>query len=166
MKLFFAWLIPLCLWINEDLSKVRACYKVMSASEKNVEQLITTVNTSKSIPLLVKQGYLAAAEMASAKYKFSPLSKLELFNSGKKKLENAIAADSNNLEIRYLRLTIQHNAPSFLGYNKNITSDKLFLTTHLHRLKTDDSELYVLIHTYLVIYYKVSDVELKETKSK
>ena len=40
-------------------------------------------------------------------------------------LEKAIVSDPKNVEIRFMRFCVQTNAPYFLGYNNNISSDKL-----------------------------------------
>ncbi len=49
-------------------------------------------------------------------------------------LEQALNSDSTNIELRYLRLTIQTNVPAFLGYNNNINSDKKYLLDSLMAL--------------------------------
>lgn len=53
--------------------------------------------------------------------------KLKLFNSGKKLLEQSIAADSSDIETRFLRFTVQTNSPKALGYNKQINADKNYI---------------------------------------
>jgi hypothetical protein len=40
--------------------------------------------------------------------------------------------------LRYLRFTIQANAPSILGYNKNINEDKLFLINSVKNIDDED----------------------------
>src|SRR4051812_28711448 len=102
--------------VPDDLQKLRGLFPVMSKQENAIEEIktICTKTTALSKPLAA--AYLAAAEMASAQYKINPLSKLSAFNSGKKMLEGAVNSDSINVEIRYIRYTIQNNAPSFLGY--------------------------------------------------
>lgn len=49
--------------------------------------------------------------------------KLNLFKEGNKKLETAISKDTDNVEYRFLRLMIQENAPSLLGYKNDIKKD-------------------------------------------
>jgi hypothetical protein len=53
-----------------------------------------------------------------------------------------------NAELRFLRLGIQNNAPSFLGYNDSIEPDKIFLINAEATLT--DPELKKLILSYLV----------------
>lgn len=82
-----------------------------------------------------------------ANHVFNPVTKLRYFNNGKSILENAIAKAPANTELRYLRLTIQLNAPSFLGYNKMIEADKMFLQKNV--TATEDADLKKMITDYL-----------------
>lgn len=82
-----------------------------------------------------------------AKHYLNPISKLKTFNNGKKILESAIEKDKLNPELKFLRLSIQENSPSFLGYHNNIKEDKLFLIKCLPTI-TDD-ELKKIITSYL-----------------
>jgi hypothetical protein len=43
---------------------------------------------------------------------------------GKNKLETTISKNPTNIEYYFLRYMIQDNAPSFLGYNSNLESDR------------------------------------------
>jgi hypothetical protein len=55
---------------------------------------------------------------------------LKYFNNGKAKIEAAIREQKDNAELRYIRLMVQLNAPSLLGYYKEISSDiDFFIST-------------------------------------
>lgn len=88
--------------------------------------LQSTSNTQHAVLL----GYRGAVTMSKAKHYNNPFKKLETFTAGKNILENAINTNSNNLELRYLRFSVQTYCPAFLGYN-NMDADKLFLLTNL-----------------------------------
>jgi hypothetical protein len=92
-------------------------------------------------------GYKACAKMMMAKYAINPIYKLANFSQGKKLLEKCIAIDKENVELRFLRFTIQCNAPIFLGYNTCIKQDKLFLINSIAIIK--DEQLKLLISSYL-----------------
>lgn len=79
--------------------------------------------------------YLGALETIWAKYVGNPFSKLSTFNKGKEKLEKAVKNAPDNLEIRYLRLSVQKNAPSILGYDKAIKTDAEFLRKNIGRVE-------------------------------
>ncbi len=42
----------------------------------------------------------------------------------------------DNIEIRFIRLSVQKNAPSFLGYNKNIKEDQLFIENNRREIRS------------------------------
>ncbi len=62
-----------------------------------------------------------------AKFVKSKKEKKEYFKEGVSLLESAIKVEPSNIEIRYIRLSVQENSPKFLGYHKNIEEDKQFI---------------------------------------
>lgn len=128
--------------------EVRQIYQEAASEEKQCKKLIIllTPYTEKNNPLL--SGYKGSATMLMAKYANNPFAKLSYFKKGKKMVEKAIAADEMNVELRFLRFAAQTNAPSFLGYNNDIETDKAFLLKSISRLTTDP-ELRNTIISYL-----------------
>ena len=93
---------------------------------------ITDITTDN---LLV--GYKGAVLLGMARHHPNPFKKMGFFSDGKELLENAIAIDSENLELRFLRLTIQTNIPSFLGYDSDKENDKAFVLNHIEKAKSE-----------------------------
>lgn len=120
-----------------DLTKVRAAYEIASKNELLARELYTTVDAhaSNSTTML---GYKGAVTMMLAKFQFNPLNKLEYFNTGKALLENAIARDADNIELIFIRFSIQSYAPGFLKYNKELNRDKYFLLTNIKDVSDKD----------------------------
>jgi hypothetical protein len=141
---------------------MRELFLVINTNEAAIISLRSLALQSKETEASVKTAYYAAAEMARAKYLLSPAAKLKTFKSGKKILELCLAKDSMNVEVRYIRYTIQTNAPSFLGYNQNIQNDKLFLVDHLPSLKKTDSELFTAIYVYLIYSHQLTGPEQQQ----
>lgn len=111
-----------------DLEYVRANYDKAVTNKKLCRQLIEDLEKAEKSSLFL--AYLGGLQTIWANHVFSPISKLNTFNQGKKNIEKAIASDKDNAEIRFIRLSVQKNAPSFLGYNSMIKTDKAFLRTH------------------------------------
>ena len=88
--------------------------------------------TSGSALLL---GYHGAVRMARGRHAFDPLSRLVHFNGGKAMLEQAIAQDLTNAELRFLRLSIQVNVPSIVGYDTNKAEDLALVERKLKDVK-------------------------------
>jgi hypothetical protein len=141
LLLFF---LPL---VNSDLSSLRSLYQEASKDEAKANKLLVIADKNSSNNS-VFYGYKGAAKIIMAEYAFNPYTKWNLFNEGKDILESAIASDVNNVELTYLRLTIQMNAPNFLGYKSNIDSDKKFLKENINGL--NDKELQSIIKNYLL----------------
>tara|TARA_R110002096_G_scaffold283362_1_gene477410 strand:+ start:317 stop:811 length:495 start_codon:yes stop_codon:yes gene_type:complete len=70
-----------------------------------------------------EQAFVGALVMKKAGALQKVGDKLETFKKGKEILEKAISAKPDNAEFRFLRLMIQENAPSILGYGSNIKED-------------------------------------------
>ena len=96
-------------------------------------------------------GYKGMAAFMLCNYSYNPYNKLKYFNEGKNLLDKAIAINPANSELRFLRYTIQLNAPSFLGYNSNLNDDKKILqsTTASDDLKKTDKDLFNRISNFL-----------------
>ena len=131
---------------SSEISQLRSLYKEAPNSEEKTNELLKKAEKNMALGHLYK-GYYGAVKIISAQYAFNPYTKWNLFTEGKNVLENAIKADKNNLELRYLRLTIQKNAPFFLGYSSDVDTDTQFLTKNLETIK--DQELKNIIKTYL-----------------
>lgn len=139
-----AWLIIFIFWsttavaqdqlladIRQNIGEVfktdTVCMRMHETFEKT--------DISKSNLLL---GYKGAVEMGVGRHHPNVFKKMGFFNDGKEKLEQSIENDPKNLELRFLRLTIQTNLPSFLGYGENKESDKAFVLANLDSAPSED----------------------------
>jgi hypothetical protein len=68
--------------------------------------------------------YKGGLKMKKSSYMQGVTKKLSLFKEGRQLLEQSIQLYPNNPEFRFIRLTIQENAPKILKYNKNTIEDK------------------------------------------
>ena len=85
----------------------------------------------------IYKAYLGAYETIWANHAWNPISKLNSFNQGKAKIEQAISKAPNNIEIKLLRYSIQKNAPKFLNYSSNIEADRNFILKHQNSVKEE-----------------------------
>lgn len=132
-------------FFSNGLQEIRGLYKIAPSSEKATRQLIEKAAMNKGT--IEYDAYRGAATMVLAKHSLNPISKLEYFNRGKSILEAAIARDTFKLESRFLRYSIQKNAPSVLGYSTMIERDQSFLMANVDRCS--DAELKGMISSYL-----------------
>ncbi|MBS1667706.1 MAG: hypothetical protein JST58_10045 [Bacteroidetes bacterium] len=74
-----------------------------------------------------KDAFLGALLMKKAELVTGGANKLNLFKSGRKKLESSIRKENANAEFRFLRLMIQEHAPSILHYQNELENDMLLI---------------------------------------
>lgn len=119
------------------LDKVRINYtKVVSDKElceKMISELTELQNNSAT-----HLAYLGGLQTIQANHVFSPISKLKTFNKGKKNIEQAIKSETENAELRFIRLSIQYNVPKFLGYSSDIDTDKNFVLKNFKNITNKD----------------------------
>jgi hypothetical protein len=75
--------------------------------------------------------YLGAAQAHAAKASSNPFSKYNYIRKAHKNLKKAASRESSNLEIRFLRFSVQSQIPSVLGMKQNIKEDKAFIISNL-----------------------------------
>ncbi|MBW6481823.1 MAG: hypothetical protein K0B10_02065 [Vicingaceae bacterium] len=121
----------------------------LSAQEKMDKQHFYNIISSENLELIdaeiIKMNaaskstfnpYKGALLMKKAGLEKNPTEKLKFFKEGKLLLETAINNDNQNVELRFLRLIIQENAPKFLGYHSNIKEDVNFIQENSNKLST------------------------------
>ncbi len=130
-----------------EVKDIRLKFHQATTSEGMCKSLIKQLEpyNARNNPLFL--GYKGGATMLMAKYVFNPISKFSYFKKGKNMLEEAIKADGINVELRFLRYSVQTNVPSFLGYSSEIKADEAFLRRNLAGVR--DNELKKVITSYL-----------------
>ena len=121
---------------NSDLNEVRASYSKAVLDKKICKKMIEELELSKE-KSVIALAYLGAYQTIWANHVFNPLSKLATFKKGKNNIELAISKEPENVEIRYIRFSVQKNAPSFLGYNSHLKEDKDFLVKNKKNINSD-----------------------------
>ncbi|MEO3403989.1 hypothetical protein AAFN85_08810 [Mucilaginibacter sp. CAU 1740] len=100
----------------------------------------------------ITNGFIAALLALKAKYAWNPYSKVKYLNRSEKLFKQAVAADPHNMEIRFMRFSIEHNVPSFLGFNKDLATDAEDIIAQLEKKNygTADKELTIAIIKFLL----------------
>jgi hypothetical protein len=121
--------------LNTDLEYIRAHYEQAVSDEKLCHEMIQDLEKEET-PTNTHLAYLGGLQTIWANHVSNPLSKLNTFKKGKASIEKAIQKDSNNVEIRLIRLSVQKNCPAFLGYSKNITEDEKFIRSNKEKINS------------------------------
>ncbi len=144
-------MIALCLLLfghpAPSLDRVRGLYERCMISEDSCKVLLDLLKDydEGNGPLLA--GYRAGATMVMAKYALSPFTKWKCFCKGRDLLERSVAADGQDVELIFIRYSIQQNCPWFLHYRQSLDKDKMFIETNLYRVS--DQAMKAKIKNYL-----------------
>ena len=75
--------------------------------------------------------YQAVSEAMLARVLWNPFSKLTQVRKYQEKIALAVAGDPENIEIRFLRLAIEYNLPTFLGMSEHVEEDVTMIMKNL-----------------------------------
>lgn len=84
----------------------------------------------------VHLAYLGGFQAMWAKHTGNPIDKINTFNKGKSNIDKALKQVSGDIEIIFIRYSVQKNCPGFLGYNDNITEDRNTLQKNLNNISS------------------------------
>lgn len=104
-----------------SLEQIRINYTLAVTDKDKCKAMIEELKEKSKNPLYL--GYLGGFQSIWANHVINPFAKIKTFNIGKENVEKAIEQDLDNMELRYIRLSIQKNAPAILGYRSKITQD-------------------------------------------
>ena len=122
MTIFLLLFLPQALFAY-DIRKIRLEYNAAVNDEKKADEFYSKLEKMRPLdPLLL--AYFGSAEAVKAKHALNPYSKLAYLKSGSKTLNLSVSKSPDNLEIRFLRFTLEHYVPKFLGYSKHLPEDK------------------------------------------
>ena len=161
MKMMMLLLVLVSSMPGQDLQlkEIRSLYKQAAVEEAAAKKLLKHTEDAKDGEA-IKHGYHGVANMMMAKFVGNPFRKLSYFKKGKEFFSEAIAREPQNLELRFLRFTVQAETPGFLNYKQDLEEDKEMLLSRV--LKEKDNELKQMIMNYLITSNELTAVE-KET---
>ena len=134
--------------LKPSISEVRDLYKKGATSKEVAAKMFKQLENVKESDSHILLGYKAAALTLVAKHTEKVKDKKKHFKEGATLLEEIIASQPNDIELRFIRLSIQQNAPKVLKYKGNITKDKSYIFDKLKNLKDKDLKTY--IKTYVL----------------
>lgn len=127
------------------LNDVRETYFLAVNSEEKTDLLIELTKENKST---LYTAYLGVGYTLKASFGYNPIKKLDNFEKGKKLIDSSVKNSPENVEIRFLRLTVQEGSPALLNYKDNIKKDREFIKKELNISKLP-SWYKKKIHEYL-----------------
>lgn len=113
----------------KEISVLKADLVKAVASSKLTDSLYTKLlKLPNKTPLIT--AYAGTLEALKAKHSWNPYNKIQYVKVSLKTLQRAIDADKENLEIRFMRFSIEHYTPGFLGFSKDLELDRKEIIKH------------------------------------
>ena len=126
-----------------NIAEVRQLYKQADLSEQNAVVLLEKLESISKTDDKVLVAYKGAVTSMSAKYEKGAKLKKGVFKNGVSLVEYAVSSDSENIEIRFVRLSVQQNSPKFLNYNKEIEEDKKYILNNINQISSIELKSYI-----------------------
>lgn len=143
MKFLIVLISYLILTADVNIAEVRQLYKQADLSEQNAVVLLEKLESISKTDDKVLVAYKGAVTSMSAKYEKGAKLKKGVFKNGVSLVEYAVSSDSENIEIRFVRLSVQQNSPKFLNYNKEIEEDKKYILNNINQISSIELKSYI-----------------------
>ncbi|MBL7883390.1 MAG: hypothetical protein JNL69_04940 [Bacteroidia bacterium] len=147
---------------NSNIELIRKEYGNVRLDSSSCAALYAKIKNTTSTDIL-SNSYKGAIMASMASYTKNKQEKINLFNQGKKIMEESIAKDTSSIEARFLRLTVQTSCPKVLGYHKHIEQDKAYVLANYNSIK--DKTLKQMIAAFLIDSKYVTDKEKSNLKN-
>ncbi|NCD71371.1 hypothetical protein [Mucilaginibacter agri] len=110
----------------------------------------------------VINAYRGALEALKAKHAWNPYYKIKYLNDAEDTFKQAVTQDPHNIEIRFMRFSVEHNVPGFLGYTKNLTADKeeMIRQVESKNYGTADQPLVIALIKFMLASKQCTSAEL------
>lgn len=105
------------------LDDIRLWYSLASEKETEAEKLFAFFEKNPPKDAIL-WAYKGASEALYAKNSYNPLYKWHYVAEADKSFAKATILDKENIEIRFLRFSIEYNLPRLLGYSTHLEQDK------------------------------------------
>ncbi|AXT53887.1 hypothetical protein D1818_24850 [Aquimarina sp. BL5] len=117
-----------------DITEIRNSCKHAKDSKENVEKFYELTRSANYKGNSVLSAYYGCALTLKASFSEKRGDKISFFKQGKKLIEEAIASDPSNIELRMIRLSVQTSAPRITRYYREIDADKSFLIENIDKV--------------------------------
>jgi len=119
---------------DHSLYLLRHEFYLCTLDYQNAFPLIEKLNKI-SDPNALELAYKAATQAILAKPGWNIFKKMRYLRRSRDTFEKAIDRDLKDLEIRFLRLSVEHHIPFYLGFSKNISHDKQVIMENIELFK-------------------------------
>ncbi|WP_424962281.1 hypothetical protein [Ekhidna sp.] len=118
---------------SQSLSEIRSEFHLVVLNpddSRNFHDFVSEIEN----PSPTVQAYQAVSEALLAQVVWNPFNKLKQVIKYNDQMKEVIEMDSHNVEIRFLRLAIEYNLPSFLGMSIHMEEDVRKIVSNLSNI--------------------------------
>ena len=106
-----------------DINQLRKDYILSVDDSQKADDVCKKLEAIKN-PDALTLAYLGSIQAIKGKHAWNPVNKMSYLKQGFTTIDKAVVKDPNQLEVRFLRFSLQYYVPAFLGYSKNLIVDK------------------------------------------
>ncbi|MNK46755.1 hypothetical protein D3C87_655450 [compost metagenome] len=131
-------------------------------SSKLTDSLFKSLDKLSNKTALIT-GYTGTLEALKAKHSWNPYNKIKFVSRSLKTMKKAIEMDKEDMEIRFMRFSIEFYTPSFLGFSKDLAEDKKEIVKHYQNgnFGLADKELVRNVAKFMIDSKRCTDTEIK-----
>lgn len=144
---------------EHSIYKLRHEFYLSTLDYQNAFPLIDKLNNISN-PNALELAYRAATQAILAKPGWNIFKKLGYLRHSRESFLQAIEMDMKDVEIRFLRLSVEHHIPHYLGFSPHIAHDKQVIMENIERFK--QKELPQEISDYIIRFSVESGIYTNE----
>jgi len=130
-----------------DVSTIRNRYYQATLDAAQAEFLLQTLNEVDHPEALIV-AYRGATEAIMAKLRWNLFRKYHFLNQSIDHLNQAVARDPDNVEIRFLRFAVQYHIPGILGFSNALEQDREVIVKNIQRFDMPDISVEIREYIY------------------
>lgn len=124
------------------IQRSRDLYLASKDNSDSTQALFDLTNNQSNNTL---KAYHGASYAFKAKHGSNPIKKLDNLKKGLKIINDAVLYDAINIELRFIRLSVEEHIPSFVSFKSHIEDDKKMIKNGI----TKTHPMYETIKSYL-----------------
>lgn len=147
---------------NREIAELKTNMVKAVENSKLTDSLFKKLNALSNKTALVT-AYTGTLEALKAKHSWNPYNKIKYVSRSLKTMKKAIGMDKENMEIRFIRFSIEHFTPSFLGFSKDLDVDRKEIVKHYqnHNFGSIDEELIKNVAKFMIESKRCTPQEIK-----
>ena len=140
---------------GQNLAEIRSAFHLVVLNPDDSKDFHQLVNNVKN-PSYTIEAYQAVSEALLAQVVWNPISKLKQVVKYNKMMERIVDEDPTNIEIRFLRLAIEYNLPSFLGMSTHLEEDAAQIVSNLSNVS--EMQVNPMFGKYILSFLEQTDL--------